>query len=64
MVAAVIGCLITYRPLGRPLTILAIAYEPPMRAPRIAPPSLRTPSIDGDALAMLAAMIDREGTRR
>ncbi|WP_242415057.1 hypothetical protein [Sphingomonas panni] len=51
------GLLVTYWP-GRPVAILAIVYEPPRRAPRIAPPSLRTPSIDAGELSLLATLIE------
>ncbi len=43
-----------------PRLVLAIEYRPPMRAARIAPPSLRTPTIDRASLAVLAGMVDRE----
>lgn len=56
------GLLVTYWP-GRPVTILAIAYEPPRRARRVAPPSLRAPSTDADWLTRLAEMIDLEAGR-
>lgn len=42
-----------------PVMFLAMVYRPPMRAPRVAPPSLRDPAFDVDALTRLAAVVDR-----
>lgn len=42
-----------------PVMFLAMVYRPPMRLARVAPPSLRDPAFDVDALARLAAVVDR-----
>jgi hypothetical protein len=64
MVAAVIAALI-FAPPARStnLHMLLVSYDPPFRALRPAPPSLREPTSDADQLSVLAALLDQSGVR-